>query len=285
MELDPHLMSEEELVKACEEGPFLINGNRDATRLIRLTSQVVVKFGIDVTAEEAATQHYVWTHSNRRVLRVPQVYRFFTDKSRGPHLIRGYIVMEYINGTDLASYMRRATIGELTPTIKLIAKAVAHLSQIPERISQVPGPVEGGMPRGYIWAEDGASTSFDSAAEMENWLNSRLALYPKLALEEPNWIAKLDLKSRKLVMCHTDLAPRNIILLDDGSICFIDWAFAGFYPYIFEIYALRSRSAFEPIFSEILRWLPSLDQEDEEQLELLRRIQFVQARCGNALQL
>ncbi len=33
----------------------------------------------------------------------------------------------------------------------------------------------------------------------------------------------------KLVKCHLDTAPCNLILLHDGSLCFLDWTFAGFY--------------------------------------------------------
>jgi len=40
----------------------------------------------------------------------------------------------------------------------------------------------------------------------------------------------------KLVLCHLDIAPRNILWLDedDGALCIVDWASAGYYPRIFE---------------------------------------------------
>ncbi|CAG7952470.1 unnamed protein product [Penicillium salamii] len=59
---------------------------------------------------------------------------------------------------------------------------------------------------------------------MEEWFNSRLFAH------NPN----LDLQSCDLVLCHLDIAPRNIIWQEDGSLCLIDWASAGFYPRLFE---------------------------------------------------
>ncbi|TVY88234.1 hypothetical protein LAWI1_G007368, partial [Lachnellula willkommii] len=41
---------------------------------------------------------------------------------------------------------------------------------------------------------------------------------------------RFDFAAAKLVMCHGDLAPRNILQLDDGRLALLDWANAGFYP-------------------------------------------------------
>ncbi|KAJ5699380.1 hypothetical protein N7536_002393 [Penicillium majusculum] len=45
----------------------------------------------------------------------------------------------------------------------------------------------------------------------------------------------IDLTPHLLVLCHGDICRRNIILADDGSICFLDWAYSGFYPRSFEL--------------------------------------------------
>ena len=39
------------------------------------------------------------------------------------------------------------------------------------------------------------------------------------------------------MLCHLDIAPRNILWLEDGSLCLIDWASAGYYPRLFEFCA------------------------------------------------
>ena len=38
----------------------------------------------------------------------------------------------------------------------------------------------------------------------------------------------------ELVFCHLDIAPRNLLRQEDGSLCLIDWASAGYYPRLFE---------------------------------------------------
>lgn len=62
---------------------------------------------------------------------------------------------------------------------------------------------------------------------MEKWFNSRLF--------EHN--PKLNLHGRELVLCHLNIAPRNILWQENGSFCLIDWASAGYYPRLFEFCA------------------------------------------------
>lgn len=42
-----------------------------------------------------------------------------------------------------------------------------------------------------------------------------------------------------LILCHLDLADRNVIYGNDGSVCILDWSSAGFYPQSLEIAALH----------------------------------------------
>ena len=199
----------------------------------------------------------------------------------GPNLVMGYIVMEYINGTELDTYLLQNTLdeGEMAEIVKRIVNALAHLSQIPVPTGQAPGPANGGNPSGYLWSDNGAGTSFNTVADMEYWLNQRLGLH------KPGTYAKLDLKSSKLSMCHTDIAPRNILLLNGGGICFLDWAYAGFYPSLFETYALRSRLNREPIFSRILKQLGPLTKKERDQLKHLALVENINLRYGEALNL
>jgi Choline/ethanolamine kinase len=88
---------------------------------------------------------------------------------------------------------------------------------------------------------------------MENWFNQRLNAYIRFKPTAQNLSARLTFNSRRFHLCHTDLAPRNIIMADDGSLCPIDWAFAGIYPSYFETYALKARLLFEPLFSWLIK--------------------------------
>lgn len=97
-----------------------------------------------------------------------------------------------------------------------IANIITHPGQIK---SQIPGPVTGTAPVGYIWGDYGARTTFKSVEDMDS------------RLQHLN--SNIDLMPHPLVLCHSDICPRNIILADDGSICFLDWAYSGFYPRFF----------------------------------------------------
>ncbi|MCJ1404192.1 hypothetical protein MMC11_007417 [Xylographa trunciseda] len=276
MKLDPRKATEQELVVLCAgRKPF----NADGTRLVMLSEDIIIKFGMGVLPVEAANQHYVYHYVDSNFLRVPQVYRFFQDRTLSPNLIMGYMVMEYIKGTELAVYQQENILSDETmaDVVKRIIRALVLLSQIPVPYDLAPGPVEAGEPCGYLWSEIGAGTSFSSMKAKEHWLNERLALH------ELGKHTELDLTSFRLSMCHTDLPPRNIILMYDGGICFLDWAYAGFYPHLFEIYALRSRLSQEPIFPQILKQLDPPTAEEEMQLKQLALVENINLRFGEVL--
>ncbi|CAI6339205.1 unnamed protein product [Periconia digitata] len=96
---------------------------------------------------------------------------------------------------------------------------------------------------------------------MQQWMNTRLAVVTK---------ERLDLTSHQLSMRHMDLVHRNIILMADSSICFLDWAFAGFYPELFEIRYLRDLLPVDPVwFSFLLEQMHLPTPDEEEVLSLL----------------
>jgi hypothetical protein len=113
---------------------------------------------------------------------------------------------------------------------------------------------------------------------MDSWLNDILEYQPGLSTD------KFDFSSAKLVMCHTDLAPRNILWLGDGLLALLDWGSAGFYPQVFEVYAFRTRVNREAIFAKIL---PRLTQQEdyEEQIQRLGKIEYILLRNGDSINL
>ena len=65
--------------------------------------------------------------------------------------------------------------------------------------------------------------------DVERYFNSRLV----------NGSSQLDFGKYSAVLCHLDVAPRNILWQEDGSICLLDWEYAGFYLRVLEICAQR----------------------------------------------
>ncbi|KAF2635454.1 hypothetical protein P280DRAFT_360914, partial [Massarina eburnea CBS 473.64] len=188
-------------------------------KVAKILPDIAVKFSAGVYQNEATTMDYGFRHMNNDSLRVPRVYRFFTHGHFFDMPI-GYIVMEFVPGVTLEKY----DVG--SELMERIARAVNHLSTLPIPSSQGPGPVYGGMPRGYLWSDYGAYTSFASLRDMETWLNQRLDI-----CRQP---ARFSLNSTELLFAHMDIARRNIILTTEGDLCFIDWAHSGFYPRSFQ---------------------------------------------------
>jgi len=259
------LPSDEELASFCK------NNCLAGTRLVRFSDTTIIKFGLDITPAEAATQRYVWEHANQDIFHIPEPYRFFQD---GPI---GYLVMEYLVGTSLSTYLESASSEEQINLVNSVMEALDHLATLPVPLKQGPGPAGGGSPRGYLWSDTGLSTSFASIFEMESWLNHILLQY-----QPGNQTRLFDFTAATLVVCHTDLAPRNLLRLDSGKIALLDWGSAGFYPPIFEIYALRTRADREPFFASILDRL-RLDEEQEGQIQLLAKIEQILLFYGDII--
>ena len=172
----------------------------------------------------------------------------------------GYIVMEFIGGVIL----EECNIGP--DLIKRIVHALTHLSTIPMPPSQGPGPVYGGISRGCLWTEYGAGVPFTSLQDMETWLNQRLDL-------SRHQLPRFALGSTELLFCHMDVARRNIILTADNELCFVDWAYAGFYPGYFQRFCIEWCSIDDASFSRsLLDELPGSYCNGEEYLlgEVLR---------------
>jgi len=207
-----------------------------------------VKFGFDVTREEAENQDMARELLRTTPYRVPRLYRYFEEKGPQDHPPRGYIVMEYIQGKAFTT----------TEDLQPIAQLLSDFSTI---YGQSPGPFQKGISRGILWSESG-SPCFSTVQEMEFWLNCRL----------PEQDSKLAFSKFPLIMCHLDIAPRNILQLPDGSLCLIDWATAGFYPKFFEVCMLRINSGEHEGFAEsLLQSIEPLTKEEETQVGLLIR--------------
>ncbi|KAJ6087771.1 kinase-like protein [Penicillium canescens] len=83
---------------------------------------------------------------------------------------------------------------------------------------------------------------------MEKWFNSRLFAHNP----------KLNLQGYELVSCHLDIVPRNILWLEDGSMCLVDWASAGYYPRLFEFCMQRTFDRIDGNFHSLLLKLMNL---------------------------
>ncbi|KAI9046797.1 hypothetical protein LZ554_008879 [Drepanopeziza brunnea f. sp. 'monogermtubi'] len=205
-----------EVVRRCADpSRQIIGGIPYGNLVVKISDKFAVKFGFGVCIDEAHNQQLASALLDGSIVRVPRVVHFFTQIDNCTCI--GYLVMEYIHGDILTSLEDHQ--------IDQIAKILSHFSTIHY---EQPGPLQGGASRGLLWQDTG-EPRFDTVEQMESWLNHRL----------PDIKSKLILKNYPLVLCHLDLALRNIIWLQDGSVCLLDWCSAGFYPRFFEACLLK----------------------------------------------
>lgn len=219
-----------------------------------------------MSAGEAATQNYAYRHVNHRIVRVPRVYRYFQDKSDPLWPMVGYLFMEYTPGQSL----RDLGVHDNGHISNRLAVVVTHLQEM-KCTNGRPGPVGGDMPRGYLWGDDGAKTTFRSIHALNLWLNKRLKLIGRT----------IDLSPYPLVFCHTDFSCRNVLLMKDDSICLLDWDSAGFFPRFYEMAAISCyndspayRDGLMQAVSDAIN--PSVDEKDC--IELLMRARAASLR-------
>lgn len=201
-----------ELIKFCLSGPHdrIIGGMPEGNLVVKISEEIVIKFGPGVCEDEAKNQQEAYELLDPKIIRVPRVHRFFSDECG-----RGYIIMDYIEGR---------VVDQLGPDhIKRLVRVLDYFGTLKRK---TPGSLSGAPCRGLLWPET-EHLSFADIEEMENWFNSKL--FPGQG--------KISFQTSDLVLCHLDLAPRNIIWQSDCSFCLVDWASAGFFPRLFEFWA------------------------------------------------
>ncbi|KAJ5751486.1 hypothetical protein N7540_011161 [Penicillium herquei] len=202
VQIDNH-QSVIDFCRSCSDDQ-LIGGSKYGNRVVKLPNyDLVVKFGQHVSSYEAKNQEEAHSLIDSNVVLVPRAYKFFVDDEGW-----GYMVSDYVLGK---------TIDPLPEShIQKLAKVLEYFCSI---TSERAGSLCGGPSTGLIWP-DTNDLFISSVQQVEDWFNSRL--FPG--------DGEVHLDPSPLVLCHLDIAPRNLIWLDDGRVCLLDWASAGFYP-------------------------------------------------------
>ena len=173
----------------------IIGGLIEGNFVVKLSENVVVKIGMSVKIEEAINQIMVRDFFDSDTIRVLRVYRYFFRENLG------YIVMEFMKGRVIDPL-------EDPYLVKRIASVSAYLGQTH---AQRPGPLGGGVSRGLLWP-DNEEIVFSTIQKIEKFLNSRLS----------RGESAVSLSNFELILCHFDIAPRNILWLDNETICLLN---------------------------------------------------------------
>lgn len=244
-----HTLSNESIRALCTNPPLerLISGEKRGNRILKISNSLVVKYGFSVTEEEARNQRRASQLLNPDIVRVPQVQRFFRDDSG-----KGYLVMDFVEGKVVNTFTE--------PHYQKVAAILDHFRQFS---GKNPGNIDGqGFSYYCPFPDEGLEVS--SVDKMEEWFNSRLFTHQSSG-------RGIHFRDCNLVLCHRDLAPRNMIWQMDGSVFLLDWLTAGFYPISFEICTQRFGNdiAFNQKVEEIIS---SYTKVDERQLEMICRV-------------
>ncbi len=248
--------TEEEIIQHClrsNQKRDVISELDGGLSVIRISDVAVVKCGFGVTQYEAANQQRAYEILDPAIIRIPRVYRFFA------HGLYGYIIMEYINGQPLLSIMNpNAYLEPMAKVLKLFEKL--------QRAR--PGPFHESLAFGQLWL-DYDPIAPATISDIEQYYNKR----------QLKNRTHLNLARYPLVFCHLDIASQNIIVMDDGSLCLVDWNSAGFYPRLFERSALelniRGASDWN---AKLLKLLDELDEDEKAQARLLEQAYYLGQR-------
>lgn len=244
MGIEWNTATEDEIIQHCLRS----NPDRDVISeldgglsVIRISEDAVVKCGFGVSQFEAANQQRACEILDPTIVRVPRVYRFFVRE------LDGYLIMEYINGQPISFMME--------PDAFL--KPMAHVLKLFEQVQRAkPGPLHESIAFGQLWLD------YDPIA-------------PANILDIEEYYNKRQLKN----LTHLDIAPRNILALEDGSLCLIDWNSAGFYPRLFERTAIEINLRKENDWNtKLLGLLCELDEGEKFQAHLLEKSYYLGQR-------
>lgn len=249
-----------QLLDAIHSAPVV--HEQEGAVLVRVHESAVLKYGNGVSLAEARNIRFV---RKRTRIRVPTIFDAWEERSEiynGEEEVVGYLLMEFINGNPLCDIWPTLT-NEVRNSI--FAQIADYLRAIHTIEMERPGPVGGGVSRGLLFTDYGAGP-FLTAQHMEDWFNERLLVckeFNRVSYDHPGFSGKF----RKLVMCHIDVAPRNMILDRDGKIWLLDWAQSGGYPALFETAALL-RTGNREFTQGLLKYIDYYQEEAKDLLKI-----------------
>ena len=131
-----------------------------------------------------------------------------------------------------------------------------------------PGPLGGHLCRGPLFTGSGAGP-FRSRKYLEGWFDERLLVcqqFHRVPQTQPSFSGRFE----NSVMCHMDIAARNVVVDRQRRVWVLDWAYAGGYPVYFEEAVLRRTG--DPDFTEGL--LRMVGEEHTEDVEMSLAVGF-----------
>ncbi|KAK3940907.1 kinase-like domain-containing protein [Diplogelasinospora grovesii] len=260
--LSEHLPEPLPTLKAIEEAKETFEPTVTSSKVTRIGEHYVVKRGrFDVM--EGWTMLYLRKAATD--IAVPDVYAIFTERATK----RNFIVMEYIQGTDLRAIWGGLEVSKKEDITAQLAAYFANMRALPspgffgralplefDKLDKQPLPdflfntiegVEFGGP---------FATVRQLGQGLVETMKANRASDPERANFYGRVVPKI-LAEGTPVFTHGDLQLRNIVLRHDGKVFIVDWGLSGWFPSCWEYcYAIYASSFQDDWHAWIPKFLP-----------------------------
>jgi hypothetical protein len=213
---------EDSIIHYCEQSSSI--DRRNPTK--RLSEGLIVKItSIADEGLEYRNQQYAWEILSSEILKVPKPMRYFEACEPDGWPV-GYFIVEYLVGKTLGD-----GLCDDLHVVSTVAHAIRgmHTSSLKAPNPPLQPEPLSGRPDGFPWGERKVETTFRNMSDLENAVNLRLSRNRK---------PSHSLQDLPLVLCHLDLAPRNVLWMD-GKVGVLDWQTMAWSPSCFEAASIK----------------------------------------------
>lgn len=190
-------------------------------KVLKIGSDLVVKFGPGIDLTEAQTMMFIRDNTTIPVPRILDAYH--EDGSN-------YMVMEYMEGTLLKYAWAKMSEAEQAVIIKEMRDYVGQMRRIPAPKDVLIGSVSGGPAIDRRQFDSATGGPFRSENDFNEWQLAQL--HPEVSLLSREMYGEVhsQLNDHQILFTHGDLAFHNIIVKDGHVNAIIDWEYSGWYP-------------------------------------------------------
>lgn len=229
---------------------------------VPISKHKIVKTGYSVHLTEAATMKYIAEHTT---IPVPKVYCSFLHKNRA------YIVMERIQGEELAGAWKKLSEKSLQKILAQLKNIIEELRNIePPPGTGVESSVGGSLYDSRLPHGNPRFGPYKTIQEFHRWLRDDIKVTQtetgnsvtsqQEADEIKIMITKQDGNWSPPVFTHCDLNPFNILVSGDKIVGLIDWESSGWYPLYWEYtmawFGNQTRTEWQGILCSLLEAYP-----------------------------
>ena len=218
-------LSDAEIISAIKDAP-----DAPDSHLRRISESFLVKSTMDFIPRESRNMEFV---KSKTSIRVPKVVRVILRSKNNPPA-RSFTIMEYIPGTVLSKVWDSLSTSRREVIIDKVVDIVEELRGL--RMDHV-GPVGGGISEGD-WFSIIDAGPFTVLQDLEDWFSNKINVLKRFKYVDDDTPSFSGMFTHA-VMCHMDVATRNLILDDEDNLWLVDWHLSGAYHPCFEEAALK----------------------------------------------